>query len=67
MHSKKEFMTYDNAHDIVEWTFIKNLWLTIMHVIFLDELFESLLPRYQSDLETLTKRNDFVFDSVKRT
>ena len=25
-----------------------------------DELFELLLPRYQIDLETLTKENDFI-------
>ena len=45
MYSKSnntEFMTEDNANDVV------------------DELFELLLPRYQIDLETLTKENDFI-------
>ena len=30
-----------------------------------DEIFESLHSRYQSDLETSTKGSDFIFDSVQ--
>ena len=50
MHSKNEnieFMTYDNANEIV------------------NELFESLLSRYQIGLETSMRGNDFIFDSVQ--
>ena len=31
----------------------------------IDELLESLLPRYQSGLETSVRGNDFIFDSVR--
>ena len=31
----------------------------------LDELFKSLLSRYQSSLETLRRGNDFIFNSVQ--
>ena len=31
----------------------------------LDELFDSLLPRYQIDLETLMRESDFTFYSVQ--
>ena len=30
-----------------------------------DELFESLHPRYQTGLETSMRRSDFIFDSVQ--
>ena len=32
---------------------------------FVDELFESLLSRYQSGLETSMRESDFIFDSVQ--
>ena len=44
MHTKsdsKEFMTYDNANDIV------------------DELFKTLLSRYQDNLETRIEGSEF--------
>ena len=50
MHSKRdniEFMTYDNANEIV------------------NELFESLLSRYQIGLETSMTGSDFIFDSAQ--
>ena len=50
MHAKsvnKEFMTYDNANDIV------------------DEHFDTLLSRYQDNLNTPMKGSDFVFNSVQ--
>ena len=43
----KEFMTYDNANDIV------------------DEHFDTLLSRYQDNLNTPMKGSDFVFNSVQ--
>ena len=50
MHSKSnniEFMSYDNANEVV------------------NELFESLLSRYQAGLERSTRGSDFIFDSVQ--
>ena len=50
MHSKsdnKEFMSYDNANEVVK------------------ELFESLLSRYQIDLETSIRGSDFIFNLVQ--
>ena len=32
-----------------------------------NELFESLLSRYQDNLETLLRASDFIFDSVQLT
>ena len=50
MHTKsdhKEFMTYDNANDIV------------------DKLFQTLLSRYQDNLDRRMEGSEFVFASVQ--
>ena len=49
MHSKCDYIEIITYHDANE---------------MIQELFESLLPRYQMSLETTTRDSNFIFDCV---